>query len=601
MSPLNIYVEKSKFKLEGWEEMLDFSVNANYAIKFDIKKFYHGLSIHQSNRKYFGFMYQLEKGGEPEMFVWKTMPYGYTRAPYLARNLMKPLVAKWRSIGLNIVVFYDDGMAVHSDFDKLEQLATVVHVDLIKAGLIPGINKCIWSPVPIVDWNGLRFDLMRKKLAIMEHRITATLQTAVELKNTWPEVTFRGVAKLVGQINSMHPVLQGTEQLKTRNLQTIVNIRNYKNLSWDDRITADFDVIFNVAYNEINFWLDNLVRLNTRQFTPKVPQIVAWVDASDYAIAGIAAKISDVKAVPVTADNWLLDPELAYRRVSNCAQLQVADLPWSTRNNIITRDKFDLDPITVDKMVYCHRNLKYYERVTDSNERELLAAVELIDNCSDYFKNSIVTLHFDNLNASIICQKGSGKIRLQKYSEKLFSITTTNNIELRPVWIPRDLNNLADMLSKTIDYEDYAIADWFFKSLCKEMGVEPDIDCFANSENKKTEKFFSLSYCKNTSGVDCFNYNWRNYGICWLFPPPRLVGKVLNYVKACKANAILLVPQWKNAYFYTILKEFEKYTVKKAVYNGENVFVEGVDAGSHFGKNYRGNVEVYHLNCSDCA
>jgi hypothetical protein len=79
------------------------------------------------------------------------------------------------------------------------------------------------------------------------------------------------------------------------------------------------------------------------------------------------------------------------------------------------------------------------------------------------------------------------------------------------------------------------------------------------------------------------------------------VGKVLNYIKACKANAILLVPQWKNAYFYTILKEFAKYTVKKAVFNGENIFVEGIDAGSYFGKNFRGNVEVHHINCFDCA
>jgi hypothetical protein len=126
-------------------------------------------------------MYQLEKDGELEMFVWKTMPYGYTRAPFLARNLMKPLVTRWRSIGLNIVVFYDDGMAVHSDYNSLKYLATMVHVDLIKAGLIPGINKCIWSPVPVVDWNGLRFDLTHKKLSVMEHRITETLRTAVEL------------------------------------------------------------------------------------------------------------------------------------------------------------------------------------------------------------------------------------------------------------------------------------------------------------------------------------------------------------------------------------------------------------------------------------
>jgi hypothetical protein len=32
MSVLNEYVEKSPFKLEGWEEMFNYSTSANYAI-----------------------------------------------------------------------------------------------------------------------------------------------------------------------------------------------------------------------------------------------------------------------------------------------------------------------------------------------------------------------------------------------------------------------------------------------------------------------------------------------------------------------------------------------------------------------------------------
>jgi hypothetical protein len=245
MSPLNEYVEKSQFKLEGWEEMVEYCVSAKYAIKFDIKKFYHGLSIHVDYWKYFGFMYQLNENEEPCMFAWKTMPYGYTKAPYLAQNLMKPIIAKWRSIGTKIIVFYDDGMVVHADFDTLKRTARIIQTDLIKAILIPGTNKCVWSPV--VDWNGLKFDLNNSMLMVLEHRIVATLETAAVLKNSWPNVTFWDVAKLVGQVNSMHPVLCGLEQLKSRNLQTIVNIRNYKNLPWDDKIVADYDIGFEFA------------------------------------------------------------------------------------------------------------------------------------------------------------------------------------------------------------------------------------------------------------------------------------------------------------------------------------------------------------------
>jgi hypothetical protein len=91
MSPLNEYVEKSKYKIESWEEMLDYAIDSDYAIKFDLK-LYHELSINQCFKKYFGFMYQLEDKQDPEMFVWATMPYSYTRAPFIAKELIKPLV-----------------------------------------------------------------------------------------------------------------------------------------------------------------------------------------------------------------------------------------------------------------------------------------------------------------------------------------------------------------------------------------------------------------------------------------------------------------------------------------------------------------------------
>jgi hypothetical protein len=199
---------------------------------------------------------------------------------------------------------------------------------------------------------------------------------------------------------------------------------------------ADFDVVFGVAKRELIFWIENLRNKNCRKIIPPVPDVVAWVDASDFAIAGIAAKIERDANIPVTVDNWLLDSNRAYRRLSNCAQLQVANLPWSAGKEIDTRDEFDLDPLKVQKMYYCHRNLKYYERVTDSNERELLAAVNLLESCCKMVRNSVVTLHFDNTNAAIICKKGSSKIRLQKYAEKISNLASDNNFVLNPVWIP---------------------------------------------------------------------------------------------------------------------------------------------------------------------
>jgi len=96
MSVLNDFVEKRKFKLEGWEEMFNYSASSKFAVKFDLKKFYHEIDIREDQKRFFGFMYQMADGQDHSYFVWDTVPYGYTRAPYIAKSLMKPLVSRWR-------------------------------------------------------------------------------------------------------------------------------------------------------------------------------------------------------------------------------------------------------------------------------------------------------------------------------------------------------------------------------------------------------------------------------------------------------------------------------------------------------------------------
>jgi hypothetical protein len=46
----------------------------------------------------------------------------------------------------------------------------------------------------------------------------------------------------------MHPVFIGLEQIKS-----IVNLRNYKNLSWDNVVKVDFAPILTFALKEIDY------------------------------------------------------------------------------------------------------------------------------------------------------------------------------------------------------------------------------------------------------------------------------------------------------------------------------------------------------------
>jgi hypothetical protein len=151
------------------------------------------------------------------------------------------------------VVFYDDGMAVSNNQDYLVRLSLQMQCDLLRAGLVPGANKCVWSPVKIIDWNGLTYDFVRKGISIKAERIVKFKVIARELMDKWPSTTYREVARCTGRINSMYPVLGQKVQIKTKMLQTIINIRNYKNSSWDDIIAVDFVPLYFHAFAELEY------------------------------------------------------------------------------------------------------------------------------------------------------------------------------------------------------------------------------------------------------------------------------------------------------------------------------------------------------------
>jgi hypothetical protein len=95
------------------------------------------------------------------------------------------------------------------------------------------------------------------------------------MSEKWPKVSNRDVAKTVGQIMLMHSIFDGVEQIKTRMLQTFVNIKHYRNDSWDLLIHADFLPLYQYAKDEIADWQIRLVTKNFRPFQKPAPSAVA--------------------------------------------------------------------------------------------------------------------------------------------------------------------------------------------------------------------------------------------------------------------------------------------------------------------------------------
>ena len=63
----------------------------------------------------------------------------------------------------------------------------------------------------------------------------------------------------------------------------------------------------------------------------------------------------------------------------------------------------------------------------------------------------------DNQNVVRILLNGSKKPILQKLVLEVFQLCVDHNIIIEPEWIPREQSEVADYISKTVDYDDWML------------------------------------------------------------------------------------------------------------------------------------------------
>ena len=69
--------------------------------------------------------------------------------------------------------------------------------------------------------------------------------------------------------------------------------------------------------------------------------------------------------------------------------------------------------------------------------------------------NARVRSFTDNHNVARILQVGSRKPDLHSIALNVFNIAIQYQIHLEPEWVPRELNQRTDLLSRIVDYDDW--------------------------------------------------------------------------------------------------------------------------------------------------
>lgn len=274
---VNQCLYKKKVKFEDHKKAREFFTLNSFMIKFDLKSGYHHLDIYPEHRKYLGFSWTF-KNSVQRYFKFNVLPFGLSTAPYIFTKLMRPLVKLWRIRGFYSLVYLDDGLDFEETIEKAEYAAHHIRGDLFAAGFVVAEEKSIWDPTQIMEWLGIKWNSINGTISIADKRITkaaSLLSNAIQ----FPTKSARELAKLVGSIISMGPVLGKLTRIMTRHCQMTVATAP----DWDSRHPLD-----DYCLSEIKFWSENLHLVNSKYcFNPIMHNQIVYSDASEYACGAL--------------------------------------------------------------------------------------------------------------------------------------------------------------------------------------------------------------------------------------------------------------------------------------------------------------------------
>ena len=322
LRPLNHFVQKHHFKMEGAGMLRDLLQRNDWLVSIDLKDAYHSIQIAEKDRKFLRFLWK------EQTYEFRCLPFGLSSAPRVFTKLLKPVMALLRRQGIRTIIFLDDLLVMgQSKEEMVSQVEEILHFFQL-LGFVINQEKSVLSPSHTIQFLGFIVDSALMVISLPQKKvvdITKACQAAL-LQGT---LSVRDLSRLIGQMSAtMRAVLPAP--LCYRNLQRIKNQELSRSHSFEAMVTLD-----DSAKEELLRWVHQLTTWNGRAILSQTPDLVVETDAS---LLGWGAVSEEVR----TGGLW---SEKERTQHINCLELMAGALAVRTfakhKRNIHVRLRMD--------------------------------------------------------------------------------------------------------------------------------------------------------------------------------------------------------------------------------------------------------------------
>lgn len=191
------------------------------------------------------------------------------------------------------------------------------------------------------------------------------------------------------------------------------------------------------------------------------------------------------------------------------------------------------------------------------NWLELMAIKKSLKHFVHLLRGRSVLLMSDN-STSVACIQRQGTYRsadLMSLSRDILMFCQRRSITLVPRHLSGDLNVLADLMSR----EGPTGTEWSLDShtfLWLSRLVGPlQVDLFATRYNAQLQDFVSPFPDPLAVGVDAFSLNWNAWDCVYLFPPVKLLHRVVPLLTRFQGRGVLVAPMYSPSSWFPALRE----------------------------------------------